>query len=88
MMKYKVTDIIYDVSPEDFIYEIDEEDFSSKEEYKAAVNRRIYEVIRFLPSELIVDIDDDNRDVGYVISNYISDKTGWLVLQCNYKRIF
>lgn len=99
-MKYKVTNIKYNIEPEDVSDEADEffgieEDEEIEDHYIFQNNydKKCEEIIdgifEKLPSEMIVEIDDDTDadDVDDVISDVISDKTGWLIESFNFEPV-
>ena len=88
-MKYKVTNINYNIEPEDMADEFDEDDFALRSDYIAECEKRIEEIEENLPSEMTVEIDDktDADDVDDEISDIISDKTGWLVSGFNFEKV-
>lgn len=88
-MKYKVTNINYNIEPEDVADEFDEDDFALRSDYIAECEKRIEEIEENLPSEMTVEIDDetDADDVDDEISDIISDKTGWLVSGFNFEKV-
>lgn len=88
-MKYKVTNINYNIEQEDVADEFDENDFALRSDYIAECEKRIEEIEENLPSEMTVEIDDetDAEDIDDKISDIISDKTEWLVSGFNFEKV-
>ena len=86
-MKYRVSGIEYDIAPEDVMDEFDEESFALRSDLIEACENRIDEILEGLPSEMVVDIDEDANSIDEsewdiiddAITDAVSDKTGWLV---------
>lgn len=75
-MKAKLYNITYDISTEDL--NLSEEDLNNP----AKIHFVKRQIRNELPSELIVDLEDfwTVGDLPAYLSEAISDKTGWLVL--------
>jgi hypothetical protein len=79
----KCSNIKYDISPSD-IMDLEEYKTLTDEE----IDRRIDEVIQTLPTELTVEVYGNPRDddgFEYEISDVLSDKTGWCILDFDYE---
>lgn len=94
-MQYRVTDIEYDIAPEDVMDEFDEESFALRSDLIEACENRIDEILEDLPSEMVVDIDEDANSIDEsewdiiddAITDAVSDKTGWLVRGLSWKPV-
>lgn len=96
---FDITDVDSIVEEQDYVvkcsnikYEITPSDIMDWEEYKTLtdekVEQRINEVIQTLPTELTVEVYGNPReedDFEYEISDAISSKTGWDVLNFDYE---
>lgn len=86
-MKYRLSDIIYEIISEDFDDVFDTEAFASQDEYEKAIDKKIEDTKKDLPYEMIVEIEDDTADIEEAISDAISETTGWLVIAYNYEKV-
>jgi len=96
---FDITDVDSIVEEQDYVvkcsnikYEITPADIMDWEEYKTLtdekVEQRINEIIQTLPTELTVEVygnPRDEDDFEYEISDAISSKTGWDVLNFDYE---
>jgi hypothetical protein len=87
-----VTEQEYTVTCSNIKYDISPADIMDLEEYKTLtdeeIDRRIDEVIQTLPTELTVEVYGNPRDndgFEYEISDVLSDKTGWCILDFDYE---
>lgn len=79
----KCSNIKYDISPSD-IMDLEEYKTLTDEE----IDRKIDEVIQTLPTELTVEVYGNPRDEDgfeYEISDALSDKTDWCILDFDYE---
>lgn len=79
----KCSNIKYDISPSD-IMDLEEYQTLTDEE----LDQRIDEVIQTLPTELTVEVYGNPRDEDsfeYEVSDALSDKTGWCILNFDYE---
>lgn len=85
-MLVKVTDIWYDIEPED-ICDLDEEDFALRSDYIRACENVIDEILEDLPSEMLLEVEDglSEGEIEDDLLDTICDETGWLVRSFNYE---
>ena len=81
--EYKITDIMYDIGDEDL--DLDRDDYETEEEYEQACEDAREDILSSLPEELIVEVQCSEDELVDVLSDKISDETGWCVLDFNYK---
>lgn len=90
-MKYRVTNISYDILPEDVEDRFDRDQFALESDFKQACEDLIDSIIDDLPTEMDVDIevgpDDTKDDIEDKIGDAICDKTDWLLTSFKYKKI-
>lgn len=85
-MKYDVNDIQFCITPEDVKHLVEREDvFALASDYLQACEDKIGEIEEALPSELTVDIDDEETDIYSAISDAITDQTGWWAESFHYE---
>ena len=79
----KCSNIKYDISPSDLM---DWEEYQTLTDEE--IDQRIDDVIQTLPTELTVEVYGNPRDEDgfeYEISDALSDKTGWCILDFDYE---
>jgi len=88
-MKYKITEIEYDIEPEDFQDEIDESDYALRSDFIKDCESLMEDKLESQPSEMEVELDDefgDEQDIQDKLADEISDRTGWLVKSFKYEK--
>ena len=83
---YEITQIEYDIDDSDL--DIDRDDYETEEDYQCALEKERENVESNLPSRLIIDIEEcDTDELEDVLTERISDETGWLVKDFVYEEM-
>ncbi len=83
---YEITQIEYEIDDDDL--DIDRDDYETEEDYQYALEEERENVESNLPSRLIIDIEDvDTDELEDVLTERISDETGWLVKDFVYEEM-
>ena len=89
MKKFRITNIEYDVELEDIMKIL--EDWYNADESNVNYVKSLRTFLDTLPEEIIADIPEEDigteEDIDDVLSDYISDETGWLVNKFKFEEI-
>ncbi len=86
---YKITEIEYDIEPEDVEDGIDEDDYALNSDFVKACEDKVDEILETLPVEIKVMTTKDfleESDLQEFLAEEITDRTGWLVKSFKYEK--
>jgi len=91
-MIYRVFNIDYCIEPDDV--GLNEEDYAMRSDYLRDCENEIEIILEELPAEYFFEIDEkdykrklDIYDIEEILSNRISDESGWLVYDYEYEKV-
>ncbi len=94
MLHVRLTNIVYDIQPEDIELDVDfdPEDFEGEEDYKAALLEEIQARKTDLPTEITIEIDEEDippeledEDYDEFISQIDVEASEWLEQEIPYQ---
>lgn len=88
MNKYRAYNIIFDITEADVADLVgDEYGYPLYSDYEKACEDKIREIEGELPSEMILEIEDDGRDIDEQLCDMITNQTGYLVDQFCFEEV-